>query len=174
MKMRLVAFAAVTAGLGFAAGFVVARAREPVSSPIPTHVDEGGVEWGANAELPDVRWKTLVGSDGIPQADIQFGTFELAPNAVYPAHLHPAPELYFVLEGHARWTVGSDTFDAGPGTAVYTPPGTAHRMVNVGDERVRAVWAWWAPGGDRAVFDGGYRFVEPLPSAKTAPKSLVP
>jgi quercetin dioxygenase-like cupin family protein len=163
MKMRVAALAAVTAGLGFAAGFVVAHAQDRAQAPTPTHVEEARVSWGGNPDLPDVRWKTLVGSDGVPQEDVQFGTFELSPNAVYPAHLHPAPELYLVLEGHARWTIGSETFDAGPGTAIYTPPGTAHRMVNVGNDTVRAVWAWWAPGGDRSVFDGGYRFVEPLP-----------
>ncbi len=163
--MRRAALAAVAcvvaAALGFTAGLMVAHAREETRRT--THVDESRLAWEGNDELPVVRWRTLVGGDGIPQPDVQFGTFELAPKAIYPGHLHPAPEVYFVLEGHVRWTVGAETFEAGPGTAVYTPPDTPHRMENLGGETVRAVWSWWAPGGDRAVFQSGYRFVEPLP-----------
>jgi oxalate decarboxylase/phosphoglucose isomerase-like protein (cupin superfamily) len=59
--------------------------------------------------------------------------------------------------------VGGETFTAEPGTAILTPPNAVHRMVNHGDEPVTAVWAWWAPGGDRGVFEGGYRIVDPLP-----------
>jgi hypothetical protein len=37
-------------------------------------------------------------------------------------------------------------------------------MVNQRDEALTAVWAWWAPGGDRSVFDTGtYEFTEDIP-----------
>ena len=36
-------------------------------------------------------------------------------------------------------------------------------MVNLGDNVARAVWAWWAPGGDTSVMATGYRLTEPVP-----------
>lgn len=133
-----------------------------------THVNASQVTWDPQPNLPDVlkevvRWKTLVGTDTIPQQDFSFGELELAPRAIYPGHLHPAPEMYYVLEGRVEWTVGDETFIAEPGTALYTPPNTMHRMVNLGDNVARAVWAWWAPGGDGSVMATGYRLTEPVP-----------
>ena len=72
--------------------------------------------------------------------DVLMGMLELAPRATYPAHKHPAPELYYVMSGTADWTVGGETFAAGPGTAIYHPPNTPHRMVNTGDEVLRTVY----------------------------------
>ena len=37
-------------------------------------------------------------------------------------------------------------------------------MVNQLDEPLTAVWAWWAPGGDKSVFDrDAYEFTEDIP-----------
>ena len=55
------------------------------------------------------------------------------------------------------------TFLAVPGEVVYIAPNTLHRMVNLTDDPVRAVWGRWAPNGDRSVFEGEFRFMEPLP-----------
>src|SRR2546425_11101671 len=69
----------------------------------------------------------------------------------YPAHAHPAPEIYFVMSGTAEWTVGEETFTAEPGTAIYHPSQVLHRMVNTGTAPLRAVWFWWAPAGHHDV-----------------------
>ncbi len=132
-------------------------------------VDAADVSWDAQPNLPDelkavVRWKTLIGGEDVPHSEFFFGELELAPGAIYPGHLHPAPEMYYVLEGRIEWTVGDETFIAEPGTALYTAPSTVHRMVNLGDGIARAVWAWWAPGGDTSVMGPGYRITETLPS----------
>ena len=90
----------------------------------------------------------------IDHDDIQFGIWELAPKATYHSHRHVVPEIYFVTEGKAEWTVDGVTRAVGPGMTIYTKPGAVHRMVNHSNENVKAIWLWWAPGGDREVFCG--------------------
>lgn len=80
------------------------------------------------------------------------GLLELDPG-IYPFHSHPAPEIYFVVSGQAEWTVGDETFEAVPGTAIYHPPGVRHQMVNRGPETLKTVWFWWAPEGRTEVLD---------------------
>jgi len=68
------------------------------------------------------------------------GVLELAPGAIYAAHAHPAPEIYYVMNGTARWTVDEETFDPEPGTAIYHVPNALHRMINIGNETLRVCW----------------------------------
>ena len=114
-------------------------------------------------EFPIHRWKTLVGGQ-IDPADILFGTWELAPNAIYHGHKHESPEIYYIISGKALWTVGDETREVTNGTAIYTKPGAVHKMVNLTDEPVRAIWIWWAPNGNRKVFGGEYLFTEERPT----------
>lgn len=128
-------------------------------------LDESDITWKVN-EHQVARWKTLVGGiEGgqIDRDDIQFGTWELAPRAIYHKHKHEVPEIYFITSGQALWTVGDETREVGPGMTIYTKPHAEHRMENLGDEPVSAIWVWWAPGGDKEVFLGDYEFTEPAP-----------
>lgn len=128
-------------------------------------LDEADITWKVN-EHQVARWKTLVGGNEggqIDRDDIQFGTWQLAPGAVYHRHRHEVPEIYYITQGRAIWTVGDDTREVGPGTTVYTKPHAVHRMENPGNEPVHAIWIWWAPNGDTEVFSGEYEFTEPAP-----------
>ena len=131
------------------------------SSAESAFLEESTVSWEMNA-FPVHRWKTLVGGQGDP-ADILFGTWELAPNAIYHGHKHDAPEIYYIISGRALWTVGEETQEVSRGTAIYTKPGAVHKMVNLTNEPVQAIWIWWAPDGDRTVFNGKYSFTEAPP-----------
>ena len=126
---------------------------------------ESAVNWEMN-EFPVHRWKTLVGNgveDRTSPDDIYMGTWELAPNAVYHGHKHETPEIYYVLSGKALWTVGEESKEVIAGTAIYTRPGANHKMVNLTDEPVKAIWIWWAPNGNRKVFESEYIFTEEAP-----------
>lgn len=46
-------------------------------------------------------------------------------------------ELYHVLEGHGRMTLGAECFDVKPGDTVLIPPGTAHCIENTGTVELR-------------------------------------
>lgn len=142
-----------------------AAAGDTAATTAGAFLDADAVGWKMNA-FRVARWKTLVGGEEggqLDDADVRFGLWELAPRAIYPAHRHDVPELYYVTGGEAEWTVGEETRIVGPGTVIRTPPGAVHRMVNLGDEPVMALWFWWAPDGRREVFSGSYEFTEPAP-----------
>ncbi len=129
-------------------------------------LDESSVPWKSN-EFDIARWKTLVGGlEGgqIPQSDVQFGLWNLAPHGIYHRHSHEAPEIYYILSGKALWTVGDEEREVGPGTIIYTRPNTEHAMVNRSSDPVQAIWVWWAPGGDAGVFAADYNFTENAPA----------
>ncbi len=136
-----------------------------------SHVHVRDMNWTASPQYPEAlrrvyRYKALIGGGWlgvIPQKDILMGVLELAPGAIYSAHAHPAPELYYVMSGRARWTVNDETFDAEPGTAIYHAPNALHRIINTGDETLRVCWMWWAPNGDREVLHIGSKLLEPVP-----------
>jgi quercetin dioxygenase-like cupin family protein len=137
--------------------------------PAATHVTLNDVTWWASPQYPEslrrvYRYKALIGGSRpgvIPQDDVLMGVLELAPGAIYAAHAHPAPEIYYVMHGEVRWTVGSENFSASPGMAIYHPSNTLHRMVNVGDDVARVVYLWWAPGGNSSILRVGSRLLEP-------------
>jgi len=144
------------------AGGSIAQQTPAIAGPF---LDQSEVTWKVN-EFNIARWKTLVGGiEGgqIDRDDIQFGIWELAPNAIYHSHRHEVPEIYFVTEGKADWTVDGVTREVGQGMTIYTKPGAVHKMVNLTGDNVRAIWVWWAPGGDKEVFAGDYEFTEPVP-----------
>jgi quercetin dioxygenase-like cupin family protein len=136
-----------------------------------SHVHVRDVQWTASPQYPEAlrrvyRYKPLIGGRWpgvIPQQDVLMGVLELAPRAIYAAHAHPAPEIYYVMSGKALWTVGDETFDAEPGTAIYHAPNALHRMINTGDETLRVCWIWWAPDGNHDVLNIGSKLLEPVP-----------
>lgn len=140
---------------------LICVADEKVSTESP-FLDSSTINWRMN-EFPIHRWKTLIGGGGgknLKRSDILFGKWELAPHASYHGHKHEAPEIYYVISGKALWTVGEYTQEVSAGTTIYTKPNSVHRMINLGDEPVKAIWIWWAPNGDTQVFSGDYVFTE--------------
>jgi len=135
----------------------------------PNHVDAEQVAWTGNPayppELRDVyRYKELIGP-GAPDpspvvaSDVRMGMVELAEGAVYPLHAHPAPEIYFVIAGTARWTIDDETFIASPGTAIRHRPNARHAMANLGPGTLRLIYFWWTLEGDKAALFVGARLI---------------
>jgi mannose-6-phosphate isomerase-like protein (cupin superfamily) len=62
----------------------------------------------------------------------------LPGTSTIPHHHHAGEEVYYVLRGRGRITLGSEgrdqTHDVGPGDAITIRPGTFHHLVNAGDE----------------------------------------
>ena len=160
---------AATALAFFVPTLLLSQTPSPISR---THITLAERPWTSSEQYPEAlrqvyRYKALIGGQRpgvVSQEDILMGVLELAPGATYPAHKHPSPELYYVISGTARWTVGNETFTAEPGTAVYHPPDTLHRMINTSDAVLKTVYMWWAPGGDRAAIRASSQLLEPVPS----------
>lgn len=55
------------------------------------------------------------------------------PGRATEAHRHPkSEEIYYILQGAGRMTVGSERRDVGPLDAILIPPGTRHTLANLG------------------------------------------
>lgn len=54
-------------------------------------------------------------------------------------HTHPYPETFIVEEGRARFTVGEETIDAGPGQILVVPADTPHRFESLGEGVMHSV-----------------------------------
>ncbi len=53
-------------------------------------------------------------------------------------HRHrESEELYHILTGSGRMTLGDDEFAIAPGDTILIPPGTPHCLHNTGDEALR-------------------------------------
>lgn len=61
----------------------------------------------------------------------------LEPNQIQGVHAHQdADKVYFVLEGHGRFTIGDQAEEAAAGMLVVAPAGVPHGVTNTGDERL--------------------------------------
>jgi len=85
-----------------------------------------------------------------------------------PPHTHEAGELIYVLEGTARYRIGEETIDAGPGTLIHFPAGTLETFEPTSTVRILTVYA---PGGmDRFFAEAG----EPAKTREVPPPSSEP
>ena len=70
---------------------------------------------------------------------LYFLAVEETPSGIGPPlHVHhQQDEIFYVLEGHYRFQVGSESIDAPIGTTAAVPRGTPHAFVNVSDKPSR-------------------------------------
>jgi mannose-6-phosphate isomerase-like protein (cupin superfamily) len=67
------------------------------------------------------------------------------PEQTQTAHSHKGSDkVYYVIQGRAVISVGTDTREVGPGTAVLAPAGPEHAVRNPGPERL-TVLVFMAP-----------------------------
>jgi hypothetical protein len=80
-------------------------------------------------------------------AGLAFGLLLLGPDTLYPAHSHPASEIYIPL-GRAEWQMGEEPFmTRGPGTVIHHPPNLVH-ATRTAAEPLAALYLW---AGDLAT-----------------------
>ena len=66
---------------------------------------------------------------------LSVGLYSLEPGAVDSQSPHTEDEIYVVMTGRARITVGSEVSDVGPGSVVYVAATVPHRFHDI-TERV--------------------------------------
>jgi quercetin dioxygenase-like cupin family protein len=90
--------------------------------------------------------RVVVSSEINGSPDLYVSNFRMGPNQHHPRHAHPnMGEVYFVLDGRCRMTVGDRVEWLEPGTAVYVPKGTPH-CTDTGEEGVSVLVIF--PEGD--------------------------
>ena len=97
-------------------------------------------------DMPDLGnrmgWGEILGPEA-PYHDEHFcfGFTLLGKNTFYPAHYHPATELYVVLSGHAEWTLDGVSKVRGPAEFILHPSNHVHSM-QTRDEPLLALYTW--------------------------------
>jgi mannose-6-phosphate isomerase-like protein (cupin superfamily) len=77
--------------------------------------------------------RELIHPDTHPVRNQSLAEASLQPGQRTALHRHrQSEEIYHVLAGIGRMTLGSDEFDVAPGDSILIPPGSAHRIANTG------------------------------------------
>ena len=59
----------------------------------------------------------------------------LPPGGATDAHRHPhTEEIYYIVRGAGRMTLGTEQREVEPGDGILIPPGTLHTIQNIGAE----------------------------------------
>jgi len=92
--------------------------------------------------LSGYGYAVIAGSGGLFPARIAFGLLILAPGILYPAHLHPAEEVYLVLDQTSLWWREGEEWRHGlAGALIHHPPNLLHAM-QAGLRPLCAVYLW--------------------------------
>jgi len=65
--------------------------------------------------------------------------FDGPPGSGPTLHRHPYAEIFVLLEGRARFTLGNASIDASGGQILIAPAGVAHAFVNSGSVSLRQI-----------------------------------
>lgn len=107
------------------------------------NISEG--DWGISPHHVATRFKDL-GTEGATDG-VKVLYVEIAPGGRIMPHAHGA-EVFFVLEGEGRFTVGSEEAPIGPGDRIIVPRDRVQSVVNVGESPLRLL-AIQPPSGAR-------------------------
>jgi mannose-6-phosphate isomerase-like protein (cupin superfamily) len=109
--------------------------------PIFLNADEG--TW---REAPGERFLSkLTGED--TGGKLAFAATEREPWAGNQFHRHmKSGEMWYILEGRVVIDVDDQSQELGPGGLAFAPPGSLHRVTNLGEEPVKSV-ALCSPAG---------------------------
>ena len=107
-------------------------------------VRESEVE-GVRREPPRVS-KVLISEHTVGATQISMGTNVSEPGSRIPIHRHTEnEEAMFVVSGKGKLICGDEEFALEPGTAIFSPIGVDHEIINIGDEPFKIVWAYAPP-----------------------------
>lgn len=106
--------------------------------------------------------QVLIGPDGAGSEHIYLTRFTLLPGQELKGHAHAVPgsdEAYYILKGHGRLDLAPESgsperveHKVGPGTVVFIPAGTFHRLDNTDSTEPLVLLTIWneppAPGSN--------------------------
>ena len=107
------------------------------------HETEGNV-------VPDICGTAIemINAETSGSSKISFAKLIIEPGERSRRHFHKeTEEIYYILSGQGRVEIGNETFDIGPGHAIFLPINVSHQIFNTGDRKLVFVCA------DAPVFD---------------------
>lgn len=113
----------------------------PVAEFLPWHYT-----YAKREDAPDlgqnIAFAEIIGPEAPFVSDtVCLGFTLIAPHTLYPAHQHPAIELYYVVAGTATWSAGREARQNPPGTFILHPSGVVHAMETQA-EPLLALYTW--------------------------------
>jgi len=107
-------------------------------------VKESEVE--GQKRIPARVSKCLINEFTVGARQISMGTNVTEVGSKIPMHKHTdSEEAMFVIQGKGKLICGGEEYDLEPGTAIFSPLGVEHEIINVGDEPFKIVWAYAPP-----------------------------
>ena len=106
---------------------------------IPEHVPRP-----PGAFMDDYAYAHIIGPNGVyPGDDFMLGLFIIGPGQLYPAHLHAAPELYWLFSGPTQWrySIEGAWTRKKAGELQWNKPQQIHAMRTL-NVPLFAIWAW--------------------------------
>ena len=87
-------------------------------------------------ELPREAVRPGVERSGFRGEQVLLVMNYLTPGMEVRPHSHPFEQLAYIVQGHMRFVVGDEVFEAGPGSVIRIPPDVEHYGEPLGDEPV--------------------------------------
>jgi mannose-6-phosphate isomerase-like protein (cupin superfamily) len=99
---------------------------------------------------PGVLKKVLLREDDFVEGKVHMINLALLPvGKSFKPHYHEdMQEVFVIIRGDAKIAVGKEQTTAGPGDVIVIPPGSIHRMENIGKENVEYVAIGVSQGKD--------------------------
>ena len=85
--------------------------------------------------------RILLSERDVPDTDLTITRVEVEPGAEQVIHSHDPEQVYVILAGQGRMTVGGDTERVEAGDLVHVPSKTDHGIENTGKEPLEYVSA---------------------------------
>lgn len=111
------------------------------------NVSDPRIPWGTSPHHIATRFKDL-GTEGATDG-VKMLFVEIAPGGRIMLHAHGA-EVFFVLEGHGRFTIEHEEADIRPGDRIIVPRNHIQGVTNTGDTPLRLLavqppsgWRFW-------------------------------
>jgi quercetin dioxygenase-like cupin family protein len=116
--------------------------------PVVDQGDANDAKWIAAGGDPRDRGRfvELVSGSLTGSGRMMVGLAWFEPGDIHLLHHHPyADEWYYVIGGSALFTVGDEVIRGTPGTALFIPAGTGHRIENDGGDVLHIAWGFDRP-----------------------------
>lgn len=105
--------------------------RKPQAKPVKLSPQE----WQTGE---DGLYGLLVGASQDTEVTVLFyGTDEVGKGPKW--HVHPYDEIFIIRQGHARYKIGDDVFEAHEGDILLGPKNVPHKFTNIGPGRLDTV-----------------------------------
>ena len=130
-----------------AARLIPAEQSASAAKPTPLILDENIGEHREFRTRPGATFTVKVDPENGGSEEMNVVTEDMAPGDKIPVHRHPhADELIFIQSGTGKVTLGDKVQLAHAGAIVFIPRDTRIGMDNVGNDHLKHIDVWSAPG----------------------------